>query len=231
MLVDLKAWYPKHRGTCWPWCDLTFHTINWLWRGWVTRSQETMKASKPRKTRVMSWKQGKNSNKLTLVRRQSSLSVPWGLLAEHLLLGAMTLHLDIREIIVVSQEVLRNHTERSHIPFPSGNILHNYSIKSHQETDIGIIHRPYSDFTSFYTDSFACVCTYTWGFPRSSVGKEPAWNIGDLGWIPGSGRSPGEGNGNPFQDSCLKSPIYIWPLNNAEVSRNPLHSGKSMHNL
>ena len=111
--------------------------------------------------------------------------------------------MDIREIIVVSQEVLRNHTERSHIPFPSGNILHNYSIKSHQETDIGIIHRPYSDFTSFYTDSFACVCTYTWGFPRSSVGKEPAWNTGDLGWIPGSGRSPGEGNGNPLQDSCL----------------------------
>ena len=37
------------------------------------------------------------------------------------------------------------------------------------------------------------------GFPRSSVGKESACNAGDLGSIPGLGRSPGEGNGNPLQ--------------------------------
>ena len=36
------------------------------------------------------------------------------------------------------------------------------------------------------------------GFPRSSVGKESACNAGDPGSIPGSGRSPGEGNGNPL---------------------------------
>ena len=36
--------------------------------------------------------------------------------------------------------------------------------------------------------------------------KEPACNAGDLGLIPGSGRSPGEGNGNPLQYSCLKNP-------------------------
>ena len=42
------------------------------------------------------------------------------------------------------------------------------------------------------------------GFPRSSVGKESACNAGDPGLIPGSGRSPGEGNGNPLQYSCLK---------------------------
>ena len=35
-----------------------------------------------------------------------------------------------------------------------------------------------------------------WGFPRSSVGKESTCNAGDLGLIPGLGRSPGEGNGN-----------------------------------
>ena len=35
------------------------------------------------------------------------------------------------------------------------------------------------------------------GFPHSSVGKESACNAGDLGSIPGLGRSPGEGNGNP----------------------------------
>ena len=43
------------------------------------------------------------------------------------------------------------------------------------------------------------------GFPRSSVGKESACNAGDLGSIPGSGRPPGEGNGNPLQYSCLES--------------------------
>ena len=43
------------------------------------------------------------------------------------------------------------------------------------------------------------------GFPCSSVGKESACNAGDLGSIPGSGRSPGEGNGNPLQYSCLEN--------------------------
>ena len=37
--------------------------------------------------------------------------------------------------------------------------------------------------------------------------KESAYNVGDLGSIPGSGRSPGEGNGNPLQDSCLENPM------------------------
>ena len=45
------------------------------------------------------------------------------------------------------------------------------------------------------------------GFPRSSVGKESAWNAGDSGSIPGSGRSPGEGNGNPLQHSGLETPM------------------------
>ena len=37
--------------------------------------------------------------------------------------------------------------------------------------------------------------------------KASACNAGDLGSIPGSGRSPGEGNGNPLQYSCLENPI------------------------
>ena len=41
------------------------------------------------------------------------------------------------------------------------------------------------------------------GFPGSSVGKEFACNARDPSSIPGSGRSPGEGNGNPLQYSCL----------------------------
>ena len=42
-------------------------------------------------------------------------------------------------------------------------------------------------------------------FPGGSGGKASAYNAGDLGLIPGSGRSPGEGNGNPLQYSCLEN--------------------------
>ena len=41
----------------------------------------------------------------------------------------------------------------------------------------------------------------------SSEGKESACNVGDPGLIPGSGRSPGEGNGYPLQYSCLENPM------------------------
>ena len=43
------------------------------------------------------------------------------------------------------------------------------------------------------------------GFPCSSVGKETAFSAGDPGSIPGLGRSPGEGNGNPLQYPCLEN--------------------------
>ena len=44
------------------------------------------------------------------------------------------------------------------------------------------------------------------GFPGRSDGNESACNAGDLGLIPGSRRSPEEGNGNPLQYSCLENP-------------------------
>ena len=44
-------------------------------------------------------------------------------------------------------------------------------------------------------------------FLHSSVSKESALEAGDPGFIPGSGRSPGEGNGNPLQYSCLENPM------------------------
>ena len=44
------------------------------------------------------------------------------------------------------------------------------------------------------------------GFPGSSAGIESTHNSGDLGSIPGSGRSPGGGHGNPLQYSCLENP-------------------------
>ena len=43
------------------------------------------------------------------------------------------------------------------------------------------------------------------GFPGGSDSKESACNVGHMNSIPGSGRSPGEGNGYPFQCSCLEN--------------------------
>ena len=45
------------------------------------------------------------------------------------------------------------------------------------------------------------------GFPCGSAGKESAYNEGDLGSIPGLGRSPGEGNGYPVKYSSLENPM------------------------
>ena len=50
------------------------------------------------------------------------------------------------------------------------------------------------------------------GFPSGTSGKEPPANAGDvrdMGLIPGSGRSPGEGNGNPLQYSCLENSMDL----------------------
>ena len=57
------------------------------------------------------------------------------------------------------------------------------------------------------------MCTYIQKFahnykiPGGSEVKVSACNAGDLGSIPGLGRSPGEGNGNPLQHSCLENPM------------------------
>ena len=45
------------------------------------------------------------------------------------------------------------------------------------------------------------------GFPGAADSEESACNSGDLSLIPGSGRSPGEGSGDPFQYSCLENPV------------------------
>ena len=52
----------------------------------------------------------------------------------------------------------------------------------------------------------------TQGFPGGSEVKVSACSVGNLGSIPGSGRSPGEGNGNPLQYSCLENPMdrEVW---------------------
>ena len=47
----------------------------------------------------------------------------------------------------------------------------------------------------------------SWDFPGGSDGKASPYNVGDLGWVPGLGRSSGEGNGTPLQYSCLENPM------------------------
>ena len=47
----------------------------------------------------------------------------------------------------------------------------------------------------------------SWELPRWCSSKDSACNAGDMGFIPGSGKIPGEGNGNPLQYSCLGIPM------------------------
>ena len=62
------------------------------------------------------------------------------------------------------------------------------------------------------------------GFPGSSDGKETACSAGDLGSIPGVGRSPGEGNGNPLQYSGLENPTDrgAWRAAVSGVAKSPV---------
>ena len=59
-------------------------------------------------------------------------------------------------------------------------------------------------------------------FPGGSVVKNPPANAGDTDSIPGSGRSPGGGNGNPLQYSCLENPIgrEVWWATVHGVTKN-----------
>ena len=58
-------------------------------------------------------------------------------------------------------------------------------------------------YGSFPEASYLHMVVYILGFPGGSDHKESVCSVGDLGSIPGSGRSPGEGNGNPLRYSCL----------------------------
>ena len=64
------------------------------------------------------------------------------------------------------------------------------------------------------------------GFPGGSDGKEAACNAGDLGSVPGSGRSPGEGNGNPLLYSCLENSMgrVAWWVTVPGVTKRTEHA-------
>ena len=63
------------------------------------------------------------------------------------------------------------------------------------------------NWVCFVEISFITYLPWDRGSPGGSDGKVSACNVGDLGSIPGLGRSPGEGNGNPLQYSCLENPM------------------------
>ena len=76
-----------------------------------------------------------------------------------------------------------------------------------------------------------CFYSMSEGFPGGSVGKNLPSNSRDTGSIPRSGSSPGEGNGNPLQYSCLRNPTdsETWRATVHEVAKN--WTWLSVHNL
>ena len=70
-------------------------------------------------------------------------------------------------------------------------------------------------------------------FPGGSDGKASAYNVGDPGSIPGLGRSPGEGNGNPLQDPGLQNPMdggaWLATVHGVTKSRTRLNDFTSLY--
>ena len=64
-------------------------------------------------------------------------------------------------------------------------------------------------FQAIDLGSFSSQCIVFWGFSDGSVVKDPPANARDTSLIPKLGRSPGVGNGNPLQYSCLENSIDI----------------------
>jgi len=99
--------------------------------------------------------------------------------------------------------------EKIHVPQVSYSIIYNYqdmivqlvSINRWIDTNVVYIHIYNGIILSHKKE---------WNFPGGSVAKNPpanAGDTGDTGWIPRLGRSPGEGNGNLLQYSCLENPM------------------------
>ena len=85
---------------------------------------------------------------------------------------------------------------------------------------------PLSPFSSIWfskkSRKVALICVHRLTFPGGSDCKASAYNVGDMGSIPESGRSPGEGNGNPLQYSCLENPMGrgAWWSTDHEVAKS-----------
>ena len=81
-------------------------------------------------------------------------------------------------------------------------------------------------FLRMFSSTYFFICSFLYifyiFFSGGSEVKASAWNAGDLGLIPGSGRSPGEGNGNPLQYSCLENPLEggAWSMGSQRVGHD-----------
>ena len=77
-----------------------------------------------------------------------------------------------------------------------------------------------------------CLSNHSMGFPCGSTGKESAYNVGDLGSIPGLGRSPGEGKGYPLQYSGLQNSmdytVHRVTKSRTQLSKFHLHFHTSL---
>ena len=79
-----------------------------------------------------------------------------------------------------------------------------------KELSTGFLHYKVIIFPFEINKEFVTYLDTIWIFPGGSDGKASAYNayhVGDPGSVPGSGGSPGEGNGNPLQYSCLENPM------------------------
>ena len=74
----------------------------------------------------------------------------------------------------------------------------------------------YDDRCGFFIyDLYCAEVSFLYGLPWCPVVKNTPADGGDMGSVPGSGRSPGEGNGNSLQYSCLENPLdrfFLWAM-------------------
>ena len=98
------------------------------------------------------------------------------------------------------------------LPYSPLGILPNPGIEPPSSTSPASADGFFTTSTTWEIPKTHCIYSHllgqiTLGFPGGSEVKVSASNVGDLGLIPGLGRSPGERNGNPVQYSCLENPM------------------------
>ena len=122
-------------------------------------------------------------------------------------------------------------------------LLHPEPLPLQQSTADLCLHRRHSNtvLTQSLWGLWVLVCIYIQNYlesevcPGGSEVKASACNVGDLGLIPGSRRSPGEGNGNPLQYSCLENPMdgedWRSTVHRVAKSQTQLRDFTSLYNI